>query len=121
MKLIIAFASLNEVLINSVLGIVIVFTALTILALAFALSAKIIKFTSKKRTVKAGKSLDNHPDELLDSYTAAAISTAIHMYITGKEKHIEESNIITIKRIQKRYSPWSSKIYSMNNVHQVKK
>lgn len=44
----------------------------------------------------------------------AAISLALHLYINFNS-HDEESNVITIKRIERRYSPWSSKIYSMNN------
>jgi len=31
------------------------------------------------------------------------------------EVHDNESNVITIKRIERRYSPWSSKIYGVNN------
>lgn len=105
--------STSDILINSVLGISIVFTALSLLAFAFSMSAKVFKSKSKKRSVQAGVSENTHAD--LDAYTAVAISTALHLYISGKERHIEESNIITIKRIQKRYSPWSSKIYNMNN------
>lgn len=44
----------------------------------------------------------------------AAIFLALHMYLSGTAHDIE-SNVITIQRIQRRYSPWSSKIYSMNN------
>ncbi|MDR1585154.1 MAG: OadG family protein [Prevotellaceae bacterium] len=41
----------------------------------------------------------------------AAISTAIFLYFD--EIHDKESNIITIKRIERRYSPWNSKIYGI--------
>jgi glutaconyl-CoA/methylmalonyl-CoA decarboxylase subunit delta len=44
----------------------------------------------------------------------AAIGMALHLYLNDSA-HDDESNVITIKRIQRRYSPWSSKIYSMNN------
>jgi hypothetical protein len=43
----------------------------------------------------------------------AAISMALHLFIN--EMHDEESNVITIKRIERRYSPWNSKIYGLNN------
>ena len=43
----------------------------------------------------------------------AAIAMAIHMFYD--EAHDNESNVITIKRIERRYSPWSSKIYGTNN------
>jgi hypothetical protein len=42
-----------------------------------------------------------------------AIAMALHMYYD--EVHDTESNVITIKRIERRYSPWSSKIYGVIN------
>ena len=42
-----------------------------------------------------------------------AIAMALHLYL--EDVHDDESNVITIKRIEKRYSPWSSKIYGINN------
>jgi len=38
---------------------------------------------------------------------------ALHLFMN--EMHDEESNVITIKRIERRYSPWNSKIYGLNN------
>jgi hypothetical protein len=32
------------------------------------------------------------------------------------EMHDEESDIITVKRVSKTYSPWSSKLYNMRNL-----
>ncbi len=42
----------------------------------------------------------------------AAIAAAIYMY--NNELHDEENTILTINRISKAYSPWSSKLYNMN-------
>jgi hypothetical protein len=42
-----------------------------------------------------------------------AIAMALHLFLD--EVHDNESNVITIKRIERRYSPWSSKIYGINN------
>jgi hypothetical protein len=42
-----------------------------------------------------------------------AIAMALHFFYD--EVHDTESNVITIKRIERRYSPWSSKIYGINN------
>lgn len=42
-----------------------------------------------------------------------AIAMALHLFFD--EVHDNESNVITIKRIERRYSPWSSKIYGINN------
>ncbi|MDP4239428.1 MAG: hypothetical protein Q8904_08170 [Bacteroidota bacterium] len=47
------------------------------------------------------------------STDVVAIAMALHLYYG--EVHDNESNVITIKRIERRYSPWSSKIYGTNN------
>ena len=47
---------------------------------------------------------------------SAAIAMALHLYYF-EEIHDEENAIITIKKIEKRYSPWSSKIYGMNQTN----
>jgi len=52
-------------------------------------------------------------EEEIPSNDVVAIAMALHLYL--EEVHDDESNVITIKRIEKRYSPWSSKIYGINN------
>jgi len=42
----------------------------------------------------------------------AAISMALHSYFS--EAHDNESSIVTIQKVNKPYSPWSSKIYGLN-------
>jgi hypothetical protein len=49
-----------------------------------------------------------------DKDTEAAIATALYLYFN--EMHDEESDVITVKRVSKTYSPWSSKLYSMRNL-----
>ena len=44
----------------------------------------------------------------------AAIAMALYLYYN--ETHDVESGIVTIKRVSKNYSPWSSKLYSMKNL-----
>ncbi|MFV0471342.1 MAG: OadG family protein [Paludibacteraceae bacterium] len=111
--MIFAFSSLSDILLESAIGISVVFTALTLLVFAFLISAKLSTNTLKKRSIKSGT-----PEEKtssLDTDKMAAISVALHLYLQEEEIHDQESNVITIKRIQKRYSPWSSKIYGINN------
>ncbi|MDE5417679.1 hypothetical protein L3049_06635 [Labilibaculum sp. DW002] len=43
----------------------------------------------------------------------AAIAMALHLHFD--QIHDDESNIITIKKVTKNYSPWSSKIYGVMN------
>ena len=45
----------------------------------------------------------------------AAAFIALHLYLS-QAIHDRESGVITIERIEKRYSPWNSKIYNMNNI-----
>lgn len=59
----------------------------------------------------------NKPDitnkKMDDGEVTAAITMALYLHFN--EIHDEESNVITIQRISKTYSPWSSKIYNMRN------
>ncbi len=45
----------------------------------------------------------------------AAIAVALYLY--NNETHDIESGVITIKRVSKIYSPWSSKLYHMRNIY----
>jgi len=66
----------------------------------------------KEKPVKA-ESADTEAAET-GSDAEAAIATALYLYFN--EMHDEESDIITVKRVSKTYSPWSSKLYSMRNL-----
>jgi len=57
-------------------------------------------------------SIDTDKGEI-PSTDIVAIAMALHFFYD--EVHDDESNVITIKRIERRYSPWSSKIYGINN------
>ena len=48
--------------------------------------------------------------------TADIVAIAMALHLFYDEVHDDESNVITIKRIERRYSPWSSKIYGINNI-----
>lgn len=104
--------TITDILIESGVGILVVFIALTLLVFAFNMSGKLSQRTLKKRSIKAGTPAESV--STLDSDNMTAISLALHLYL-DEEIHDQESNVITIKRIQRRYSPWSSKLYGMNN------
>ena len=54
-------------------------------------------------------------DNVLNDDVIAAIGLALSM---SMEVHDEESGVLTIKRVQARYtSPWSSKILGINNLN----
>jgi signal transduction histidine kinase len=58
------------------------------------------------------KSQEKAADKEMDA--EAAIAMALYLYFN--EMHDEESDVITVKRVSKTYSPWSSKLYSMRNL-----
>lgn len=94
----------------AVVGFGIVVTALSLLVLVFLNAPKLLKLKGFRR--KKGDGSDEHEEEVhLEGNVNAAIALAIHMYLN--EAHDEESNVVTIKRVRRRYSPWSSKIYGV--------
>lgn len=101
------------------LGWAIVFAALIIMVAVYSFIPKILDWDRQRKLRKQGKLAEG---EILSSEDLnvsgdenAAIAMALYMYLN--ELHDEESNVITIRRIQKRYTPWSSKIYGMNNTN----
>jgi len=109
----------NELLRNglsiAITGYLIVFAALIFFYIVFYYMPKIIKLRVKKKLVAQNRECADMVHEEITGATIAAISTAIYMYLD--EQHDEESYDMTIKRISRRYSPWNSKIYSMNNTN----
>jgi len=101
----------SELLVGAAIGILVVFAALTILVLMFEMVQAILLSSTKRRLLKSGKK----KEEIVDvaAYEIVAISMALHLYMN--DTHDQESNVMTIKRIERRYSPWSSKIYGLNN------
>lgn len=94
-----------------VVGYVIVFIALVLLYFVFNNLPRILKIKlSFKRKSKDDIDI---PEVSVTGEVNAAIGLALHMFFN--ELHDEESNIITIKRASKFYSPWSSKIYGIRN------
>jgi Na+-transporting methylmalonyl-CoA/oxaloacetate decarboxylase gamma subunit len=48
----------------------------------------------------------------------AAIAMALYLYL--QEIHDDENTSLTINRISKSYSPWSSKIYNVFNLRKIR-
>lgn len=103
---------LNSIVI-AVTGYVIVFTALVLLFWLFSIVPKVIALGKTKKRVRHGKGPEVVEDEAISGEATAAIAMALHLYLD--EIHDKESGVLTIKRISKTYSPWSSKIYAVRN------
>ena len=103
----------DEGLIIAVSGYIIVFTALLLLYYSFSGLTKLLTWQIKNRLIKHGKlpPIEKDSDLHIQGEVAAAIAMAIYLC---RDLHDDESNVLTIKKISKSYSPWSSKIY---NVH----
>ena len=51
----------------------------------------------------------------------AAITAALHAYFEDEEAHDFEHTILTIDKVTRNYSPWSSKIYTLRETPKLKK
>lgn len=96
----------------AIVGWLIVFAALVLLVVVFTQIPKLIYYNSRKKLKQQNKQAIITNDDL---HTAGDVGAAISMalYLFFDEMHDEESNVITIKRVRKTYSPWSSKIYGL--------
>lgn len=103
----------TESLVIAVVGYVVVFASLVLLFWFFNNIPKLIYMKPWKR--KKGDAGDEEENQgtTISGETTAAISMALHLYLS--ELHDEESGVLTIKKVSKTYSPWSSKIYAVRN------
>ena len=103
-------------------GYSVVFTCLALLSIVFKSLPRLLDSGRylKNKLVAARKKKEAEVTESVESKEGfltgeevAAISMALHLFVN--ELHDEENRILTIKKISRRYSPWSSKIYSVTN------
>ena len=115
-------ASINwgNALIITFMGIGIVFIVLVFLIFIVSLFGKLMapkvsvkKATNKDQSGANQNVIEETIVEHIPALDSAAIATALHLYYD--DVHDEESHIITIKSVERRYSPWNSKIYGLNN------
>ncbi len=101
-------------LIIALVGMLIVFASLGGLYYAFISMPAIIRLVNRiteKKKARAEAIQTPVDSSMISVDVGAAISTALYLYLN--ELHDEEHTILTIEKISKRYSPWSSKIYSV--------
>ena len=91
----------------------VVFSGLLLLYISFKIVGKVAVNLSKRNTMKSkgidketAKELSQAPGEVY-----AAISMALHEM--QDEVHDVEETVLTITRVKRSYSPWSSKIYTL--------
>ena len=96
-------------------GYLVVFLALVILVVIFINIPKLYHIQIRKKLKRKGKGIGHDEDCCMNisGETNAAIGLAIYMYLN--ELHDHENMVITIDKVSRRYSPWSSKIYGLTN------
>ena len=97
-------------------GLLIVFGALVTLALFFNYGLPVMLYIYKIITKRKDKKISEIKVGRDGDFTgeiASVIGATVHMYLA--EQHDHESAILTIKKVKKTYSPWSSKIYGVQN------
>lgn len=100
--------------IMAIIAMSVVFSALLVLYRLFKLTARLVQkpIRIKLRNSKGAKveAVEEGAEEV-PGEVFAAISAALYFYET--EKHDQESTVLTIERVSRRYSPWSSKLYGL--------
>lgn len=100
----------------TIIAMAVVFSALITLYISFKISAKFYSLDLKKQVLlKKGR---KEEADLLPSDTTGEINAAIAMalFLYRSELHDHEQTILTIKKVAKTYSPWSSKIYGLRKL-----
>jgi len=105
-------------------GAIMAFTAMSVVFLSLILLYIVFKNTgnyniglSRKKSERAAKgSKSVVSEEEISAEVFAAISTALHTYFEDDEAHDIEHTILTIDKVTRNYSPWSSKIYTLREI-----
>jgi Na+-transporting methylmalonyl-CoA/oxaloacetate decarboxylase gamma subunit len=95
----------------TVIGYVVVFVALLFLYLIFANLTKVLNLNVKRILMREGKVEEIKEDLSMSGELNAAIAMALHLYYS--EIHDKEDTVLTISKVSRTYSPWSSKIYGL--------
>lgn len=95
----------------TVIGYVVVFAALLFLYLIFSNLTKVLNINVKRLLRREGKPEVTNEELEISGEVNAAIAMAIHLYYS--EIHDKENTVLTIDKVSKNYSPWSSKIYGL--------
>lgn len=89
----------------------VVFLALVLMYLLF----KVIGYLMTKDARKAGKLKEASSPGFVTDGLSGEVNAAIVMalYLYGSELHDQEDPVITMTKVSRTYSPWSSKIYGL--------
>lgn len=100
----------------AVMAMCIMFTALLVLAICFYIINKIGASISRSRKIKAlaeNDEVEEHHKEQDSGEVIAAIAAALAEHL---DAHDRENTVLTINKVRRAYSPWSSKIYGLREL-----
>lgn len=96
----------------TILGYSVVLIVLTLVYVVFLALGKSILYRNKLKMVRSGKiAVKEEAPVPMTGELNAAIATALYLYV--RDVHDFETTVLTIKRVSRPYSPWSSKIYGL--------
>jgi hypothetical protein len=104
----------HHTLLVAIAGYCIVLLALAFMAYFFTRLHTLQDFLSKRRlAIQATAGNKEKPKVVMTGEENAAIAAALYLFFS--ELHDEEKYVMTIRKVSKTYSPWSSKIYGVLN------
>ena len=102
----------SKALVMTIMGYGIVLASLALIAFLFIRLHSVQDILARRKMKKKGH--PEIPEKQRTSITGeenAAIATALYLFFA--ELHDEERYVMTIKKVSRNYSPWSSKIYGV--------
>lgn len=103
----------------AIVAMLVVFTALLFLFLTFKWLGKFMNRNSRKTLQPAAVAVAGNEAVDENAETVAAITMALKLYVSEQEEN--QAMVLTINRVAKTYSPWSSKIHGLTRMPEHKK
>lgn len=102
----------------TIIAMCIVILALAVLSILFLFFGKISEMALKRTKKRAKEAAEHDVDEEHLEITHGEVIAAIALALTEHfgDGHDIEDTILTIRRMQKAYSPWNSKIYNLRTI-----
>ena len=99
----------------AVIAFCIVFFSFVALYFVFRILARIFANRSKRKQIKTNESPLNQSVSF-DSTGEIDAAIALTIYLMQQQAHDIEDTVLTIKKVARTYTPWSSKIYGLRKI-----
>ena len=107
-----------EMLLMALIGFLLVFVVLVLLIYIMKAMGWVFTREHKAKVAASAATPHAHDHAISDQELAAAIITALKLYKSAL--HDQESEMLTINRITRAYSPWNSKIHGLTQLPEKK-